>query len=145
METSQNSLRKYETVVILHPDASEADQKAILGKNSQTIKQFGGSIHHLDTWGKRRLANPIKKSSLGIYFHATFEAKGDVVSELERTMRINDKVLRFMHTRLDDRESLPKYLERFRAALQETANREKEREAKIQARKAAHAAKRDRH
>lgn len=145
METSQDSLRKYESVVILHPDASEADQKAILGKNSETIKQFGGTMNHLDTWGKRRLANPINKTSLGIYFHATFEAKGEVVAELERTMRINDKVLRFMHTRLDDRESLTKYLERFRAALQETANREKEREAKIQARKAAHAAKRDRH
>ena len=144
METSENTLRKYEAVVILHPDATEADQKAIMKKNSETIKNFGGSINHLDTWGKRRLANPINKTTLGIYFHSTFEAKGDVVSELERTMRINDKVLRFMHTRLDDRESLTKYLERYRAALQETTKREKEREAKIQARKAASAARRDR-
>jgi len=145
MKTSQTSLRKYESVVILHPDATEADQKVILGKNSETIQKFDGSIYHLDTWGKRRLANPIKKNSLGIYFHSTFEAKGECVAELERKMKINDKVLRFMHTRLDDRESLAKYLERFRADLQATANREREREAKIQARKAAHTAKRGRY
>jgi len=145
METSQNSLRKYESVIILHPDTTEADQKAILSKNSNTINKFGGSIHHLDTWGKRRLANPIKKNSLGIYFHATFEAKGDCIAELERTMKIDDKVLRFMHTRLDDRQVLSKYIERFKAGLQETANREKEREAKVQARRAAHASRRERY
>jgi len=145
METSQISLRKYESVIVLHPDTAEEEQRAILGKNSDTIKKFDGAIHHLDTWGKRRLANPIKKNSLGIYFHSTFEAKGDCIFELERTMKINDKVLRFMHSRLDDRENLTKYIERFKACLQETANREREREAKIQARKAAHTAKRERY
>jgi small subunit ribosomal protein S6 len=142
-KSKENFLRKYEAVVILHPDSSEADQKTIMRKNADTIKSFGGTIHHLDTWGKRRLANPINKSTVGIYFHTTFEAKGDAVAELERTMRINDKVLRFLHSRLDDRENLGKFLEKYRAALQETANRESEREAKAQARKAAFSARRE--
>jgi small subunit ribosomal protein S6 len=57
-------------------------------------------------------------------------------------MRINEKVLRFMHTRLDERASLVKHMEGFKKGLQESANKEKEREAKIQARKAAFAAER---
>jgi small subunit ribosomal protein S6 len=56
-------------------------------------------------------------------------------------MRINDKVLRFAHTRLDNRVSLAKHMESFKRGLQETANREKEREAKAQARRAAFAEK----
>jgi small subunit ribosomal protein S6 len=58
-------------------------------------------------------------------------------------MRINDKVVRFMHTRLDNRVSLAKHQETFKKGLQETMVREKEREAKIAARRAAAAADRD--
>ncbi len=135
--TSSKVLRKYELVVILHPDASEEEQKAFFRKTRETIQSFNGKINHLDTWGKRKLGNPIKRLARGNYFHMTFEATGDSIHELERTMRINDKVLRFQHTRLDDRISLPKFVEKFKDALAETANREREREIKSQQRKAA--------
>ena len=69
----------------------------------------------------------------------TFESGVGAVAELERTMRINDKVLRFQHTRLDDRLSLSKFMEKFKDALVETANREREREIKNQQRKAMRA------
>lgn len=136
-----NEVRKYEAVIIMHPDSTEADQKGLFQKNKEIMKSFEGDVNHLDTWGRRKLANPINKLTRGVYFHTTFEAKGEVIAELERTMRINDKVLRFQHTRLDDRQSLAKYLEGFKDALAETSRREKEREAKAQARKAAAQAK----
>lgn len=136
-----NEVRKYEAVIIMHPDSTEADQKGLFQKNKEIMKSFSGEVNHLDTWGRRKLANPINKLTRGVYFHTTFEAKGGVIAELERTMRINDKVLRFQHTRLDDRQSLAKYLEGFKDALAETSRREKEREAKAQARKAAAQAK----
>lgn len=139
---STQPVRKYEAVVIMHPDCTEAEQKALFQKNKDILKSFSGEINHLDTWGRRKLANPIKKLTRGIYFHATFEAQGEVIAELERTMRINDRVLRFQHTRLDDRVSLSKYLEGFKDSLAETARREKEREVKAQQRKAAAHAKR---
>lgn len=131
--------RKYEAVVILHPDMTEEDQKAFFKKNADIITSFKGSVNHLDTWGKRKLGNPIEKISRGNYFHTTFEATGGAIAELERTMRINDRVLRFQHTRLDDRVSLTKFVEKFKEALVETANREREREIKNQQRKAMRA------
>lgn len=133
---SEKLTRKYEAVIIMHPDASEDDQKTLFRKNKDIISKFAGEVNHLDTWGRRRLANPINKVARGIYFHVTFSAEGPCVAELERTMRINDKVLRFNHTRLDDRVSLPKHVEEFKNSLAEAANREREREAKFQARRA---------
>lgn len=143
-QLSEQTIRKYEAVVIMHPDASEEEQKQLFRKNTEIIKGFAGAVNHLDTWGKRKLANPIQKVTRGAYFHMTFEAQGLAIAELERTMRINDRVLRFQHTRLDDRASLTKYMENFKDALAEGAQREREREIKNQQRKAAFAARKSR-
>lgn len=135
-------LRPYEAVILVHPDATEDEQKALFRKNKAIIEeQFGGSVKNLDTWGKRSLANPIEKLKKAYYFHTTFEANPQTVAELERTMRINDRVLRFMHTRLEDGTDLNAFLENFKKALSESAAREREREAKFQARKAAQGAR----
>lgn len=140
-----STLRKYEAVIIMHPDTSEEEQRGLFRKNRDILKSFKGEYNHLDTWGKRRLANPIHKLNRGVFFHATFQADGNAIAELERTMRINDRVLRFTHTRLDDRINLTKYVEEFKSALADSIQREKEREAKMQARKqAAMAARRER-
>jgi small subunit ribosomal protein S6 len=137
MEQSQDQTRPYEVVVIMHPDATTEEQKELFRKNKSIIQGHKGSVFSLETWGKRTLANQIGKSKKGLYFHALFETQPDAIAELERTMRINDKVLRFMHTGLDPRVPLAKYMENFKRSLQESANREKEREAKAQARRAA--------
>lgn len=139
---SEKPVRKYEAIIILHPDLPEEDQKAFFQKNKGILESFKGTIHSLDTWGKRKLGNPIGKLTRGVYFHSTFEAEGDSIKELERTMRLNDKVLRFKHTRLDDRISITKYLEEFKSELEETMKREKEREEKFKARRAAAQARR---
>lgn len=140
MEKSSEVLRPYEAVILVHPDASLEEQKELFRKNQGTIKSYKGNVHTLETWGKRNLANLIGKTRKAIYFHTTFEAQPAVIAELERTMRINDKVLRFTHTALDPRVSLAKFMEGFKKGLQETAQREREREAKMQARRAAAAA-----
>lgn len=132
------NLRPYEGVILVQADASEDEQKALFKKNKSIIEeQFGGSVKNLDTWGKRKLSNAIEKTKYAIYFHTTFEADPQAIAELERTMRINDRVLRFMHTRLEEDTNLDTHLENFKKALADSAAREREREAKFQARKAA--------
>jgi small subunit ribosomal protein S6 len=140
MQKEQEVLRPYEVVVIMHPDATLDQQKELFRKNKGIIESFKGNLNSLETWGKRSLTNIIGKSKKGIFFHSTFMAQPAAIAELERTMRINDFVLRYLHTRLDERVSLAKHMEQFKRGLQESANREKEREAKQQARKAAFAA-----
>lgn len=137
MKTTGELKRPYEVIVLMHPDASLEEQKELFKKNKGIISETGGSIYSLDLWGKRNLATPIEKLKKAYFFHSTFEAGPKAIAELERTMNINDKVLRFMHTRLDERVPLSKYMEAFKQSLADTMTREKEREAKIQARKAA--------
>jgi small subunit ribosomal protein S6 len=133
----EKPLRKYEGIVIVHPDVSEAEQKALFKRNAETIQQYQGRVNHVDFWGKRRLANPIKKMKLGSYFHTTFEAKAECVTEIERLLGIDDRVLRFMHTRLDDRKSIGQHLEEYKNTLVESNKREQEKEAKRDARRQA--------
>jgi len=120
--------RFYEAVIILHPDTAEADQKAIFKKYQEIIKSFDGEITNIDTWGKRRLANPIEKITVGTYFHLMFEAKAECVAEIERTLKINDKVLRYNHMKLDERKTLAKHLEEFRTIIADSNKRLEEAE-----------------
>jgi small subunit ribosomal protein S6 len=130
-------IRPYEVVILVHPDATIEEQKELFNKNKATIASFKGNVHSVETWGKRTLANQIGKLKKAIYFHSTFESNPQAIMEIERTMRINDKVLRFMHTVLDERTPVAKHMEAFKKGLAESVQREKEREAKSQMRRQA--------
>lgn len=138
MESKQSSeiTRPYEMVVLMHPDSTEDQHKELFRRNKSIIESFKGRIHNIDTWGKRNLANPIEKHKKATYFHCTFVAAPAAVAELERTMGINDRVLRFAHTRLEDGTDLSLHMEKFKQALADATAREREREAKSAARKA---------
>ena len=137
MDLKTELKRPYEAVILVHPDATVEEQKELFKKNKTTIASFKGSIHTLETWGKRTLATPIGKLRKAVYFHTMFEAGPQAIMELERTMRINDKVLRFMHTKMDERIPVSKHAEAFKKGLSDSAAREKEREAKMQLRRQA--------
>lgn len=122
-------VRPYEVVLVMDPNSSEEDQKNLFTRNQKIIEGFSGKINHIDTWGVRRLANVIGKNGRGIYFHCTFMANPEAIAELERTMRINEKVLRFMHTRLPDETVLTDFVEKFKASLIERREREAKKAA----------------
>lgn len=138
-------VRPYEGIVIMHPDSSSEDQKGLFKKNTKIIEDHNGKINHIDTWGKRSLASPIAKHTKAHYFHVTFTAAPETIKELERTMRINDKVLRFFHKKLDERIDLQKHVEQFKTNLAQNMQKMKEREAKAKERRAAMAAARAEH
>lgn len=129
--------RPYEAVIVLHPDCSVEDQKNLFKKNGKIIEDHRGKVNHIDTWGKRTLATPIENHHKAFYFHTTFTAAPETIKELERTMRINEKVLRFFHKRLDDRADLQKHVEEFKSNLAANLQKQKEREAKARERRAA--------
>jgi small subunit ribosomal protein S6 len=131
---SELPVRHYEGIYILQPSLSEEQQKVILNKSKAIIEEYKGEVNHIDTWGQRHLANPIKKFNRGTYFHITFKAQSDGIKEIERTFRINDKVLRFMHTKLDERISLEKHVDAYKEILLEAKKRHEEKENKFKAR-----------
>ncbi len=128
--------RFYESILILHPEATEDEQKEFFKKNKAIIESYKGEVTHVETWGKRTLANPIDKVKLGNYFYTTFKAAPEVVLELERTMKINDKVLRYLNVKLEDGTDLGKHVEKYHEVLAESEKRRKEYEEKASKKRA---------
>jgi len=91
----------YETLYIAQPDMPEADAEA-LGKSFEELVATGeGTLMKSAAWGKRKLAYLVKKHQEGLYFYLQFDAAPDVVHELERRLRNNEGILKFLSVRLD--------------------------------------------
>lgn len=125
-------IRPYESIIVVHPAASEESKKKIFQKNKSVVESFEGSIHTVETWGKRKLANPIKKLQTAEYFHSYFMASPEAIVEIERNLGINDEVLRVMHSKLDSKLSIEKHVEAYKQTLKESQERINEVEARKQ-------------
>lgn len=102
--------RTYEIVYIVNPDASE-DTLNSLSENFQSIiTTQGGTIVKAETMGKRRFAYPIGRLKEGTYQLIEVEGTGKEIAELERRMRVNDAIVRYMTVRVDeDRQRAEKF------------------------------------
>jgi small subunit ribosomal protein S6 len=94
-------MRKYETIYIVQPDLGEDETKALSEKVKEVISNLKGDYSRLEDWGIRKLAYPIKKQFRGRYFYLNFEGSPELVAELERRLRLDDKVLRYQSVKLD--------------------------------------------
>ena len=99
--------RNYETVFIANPHAPDQKIQDINTRNQQIIESLDGKVLNLDDWGKKKMAYAIRKEAKGHYFCLTYKANTKAVAELERNMRINEDVLRYMSIRVDEHEEGP--------------------------------------
>lgn len=95
-------MRRYETIIIIHPNAGEDDITGIIDKTTEIIESNDGSIVTIDKWGLKKLAYLIKKEQQGYYVLIEYAGKPEAVAEMERIYRINDKVLKFMTIKTQD-------------------------------------------
>ena len=91
-------MRSYEIMVVIQPDLDEASLKGILDKINGWITEAGGSVTKTDLWGKRRLANKIRKISEGVYVLMNAEMPPAFTRDLERNLLYTEPVLRFLIT-----------------------------------------------
>ena len=95
-------MRRYETIYIIRPGASEDDITAIIDRTNGVIEKFGGKIDLLDRWGIKKLAYTIAKETQGYYVFSEYAGMPEAVSEIERLFRIDDKVLKYMTVKTQD-------------------------------------------
>lgn len=93
---------EYETIYVVKPEVPEDGLKVISEKIENIIGDNEGTLLFFDDWGKRKLAYPIQKNSKGHYVYVRFAGPGTLVPELERRLRIEDKLLRFLTVRLKE-------------------------------------------
>lgn len=95
-------MRRYETIIIVKPGAGETEFSSVADKTTGTIESFGGSIVRTDRWGLKKLAYPIKKEAQGDFLYIEYAGQPDGVKEMERLLRIDDRVLKFMTVKTQD-------------------------------------------
>jgi small subunit ribosomal protein S6 len=88
----------YETLCIFHPELPEARVKELSAWMQKIVEGASGIEIRADEWGMRDLAHLIKKQRRGYYIRLEYDAPGATVKELERNLRINENVLRFLTT-----------------------------------------------
>lgn len=120
----------YETTFITRSEMSDEALKTLRDRLASVLGQFSGELVLSEDWGKRKLAYPISKEVRGHYTYMVYTGKGDVVHEVERNLRLNDQVLRFLSVNLE-KEFNSEGFKKSRADQQAAAKRrEEEREAR---------------
>ena len=88
-------MHKYETIIIINPNADEDTVKTLTDRYSDMINKEG-KIEKVDNVGKKKLAYEVKKNSEGIYVVFYYEANPSLIAELERNFRITDDVIKYL-------------------------------------------------
>ena len=97
----------YESVVIVRQDAS-AQQVEVLADNFENIiKKNGGSVPKRENWGLRSLAYKLKKNRKGHYFLFNIDAPSAAIHEMERLMRLNEDIVRYLTLKVDELDAEP--------------------------------------
>lgn len=90
---------EYETIIIVRPDIEDSSVFAIAEKIEAIVSGNGGHVLDREDWGKRKLAYPIAKQQKGHYLRLLFLAPAELVAEVERRIRNEEAVMRFMTVR----------------------------------------------
>lgn len=93
--------RDYELGFILNPEVNEEQTRAILERIEQIVSNYGGQVMRVNQWGRRRLAYPIERNRDGFYVFIDMILTPETVSELDRTLKVSEEVLRHLIKRRD--------------------------------------------
>jgi small subunit ribosomal protein S6 len=97
----------YENVFISRQDISTSQVEALAEQFATVVKDLGGEVTKREYWGLRNLAFRIRKNRKGHYVLMNISAPPAAITEMERTMRINEDVLRHLTVRVDALEEGP--------------------------------------
>jgi len=95
-------MRHYETIYIVNPNLSDEDYHEIINKFNKLIENRKGVIIKTQEWGKQRLAYAINKFNNGFYVLVGFCADPGVTAELERNIKIDDRILKYQTIKIAD-------------------------------------------
>jgi small subunit ribosomal protein S6 len=132
-------LNEYETIYIARPDLTEDVMTKITTRFEAVITDNAGTILVSEDWGKRKLAYIISKHQRGHYIYLNYVAPATLVAEVERTLGLEDQLLRFLTVKLEEnveieaRRALAEERKRLRIERMAALKAEEEAEARYRA------------
>ena len=97
-ESTMKTLVSYETIYLLKPDLTEDNLLKIVEQYQGILVERGAKNITIENRGRRHLKYPIKRVKDGVYIQMNYEANGEVINLIERSMKINDSIIRYMTT-----------------------------------------------
>ena len=94
--------RQYELVYILSPDATEQEIADLHTQIEAIIARYQGELVKTENWGRRKLAFRIGKHREGTYVLEVFKGSGELTKELDRRLKVIDRVIRHLCVRVDE-------------------------------------------
>ncbi len=114
-------MHHYETLFVVKPTLTDEETQAQIEKTLAIITDNGGEIVATDDMGMRKLAYPVEKNLRGHYTVAYYTAAGSVIAELERQMRYNEEILKFMTIRYTKKKEIAEFNKQVEAAQKKSA------------------------
>ena len=105
----------YEHIFMVRQDASSAQVEALTDQFKTVLSDNGGSVGKSEYWGIKSLTYRIKKNRKAHYSLLNIDAPSAAVSEMERQMRLNEDVIRFMTIKVEEHEEEPSVMMRSRS------------------------------
>ena len=121
------ALALYETVFIVRPDVSAQHVDGMAGNFAAIVGEGGGTVSKTENWGLRSLAYRIKKNRKGHYVLMNIDAPASAIGEMERNMRIDEDIVRYLTVRVDALEDGPSIVMRAKAARDDRGRRDRRR------------------
>ena len=114
----------YENVFIARQDISAAQVDSLADQFTELLKEHGGDVKKREYWGLKNLAYRIKKNRKGHYVLLNIDAPAAALHELERNMRINEDVIRYLTVKVDELEEEPSMMMRSRGGRDDRGGRD---------------------
>jgi small subunit ribosomal protein S6 len=93
-------MQLYESIFIVRPSLSDEDTSKLIDKLKGVIEK-SGTVLKFENWGKKKLAYEVNRERKGTFVYLNFQSKGDLISELERSYRLEDSVIKFLTVRME--------------------------------------------
>lgn len=100
-------MAQYEHILLARPDVSPQQIDALIEDTTRTIQELGGTVGKTEYWGLRNLAYRVNKNRKAHYALMNIDAPAPAIHELERRLRINEDVIRFLTVRVEALDEEP--------------------------------------
>ena len=91
----------YELTYIISPVLEDKQYPAVIQRINNLITSSGGAVDEVEEWGLRKFAYEMDKKQTGFYVNLYFEAPATAVEPIERAMRIDGEIMRYLTLKYD--------------------------------------------
>ena len=102
-------MNNYETLYVLKPTLTDEETAANIAKIEEILVREGAEILATNKMGMRRLAYPVEKNERGVYTIVYFKAEGTVINELERNLKFNEEVIKYLTVRYTKKKEIAQF------------------------------------